>query len=65
MYPAVYSELYTEKMAGLQKKKSEKFTKPKNNGNDTEESYCGSVVDQYGEERSAKDIAMLHQFGCR
>lgn len=29
------------------------------------ETYCGAVVDQYGEERSEKDMAMLRQFGCR
>lgn len=42
----------------LHKKKTEKETNIK-------ESFCGSEIDEYGEERSAKDIAMLKAFGCR
>lgn len=42
----------------LHKKKTEKHTNIKEN-------FCGSEIDQYGEERSAKDMQMLKEFGCR
>jgi len=50
------SELYLP--LTLHKKKTEK----KNN---IKESFCNIKINQYGEERSVKDIQMLKEFGCK
>jgi hypothetical protein len=48
--------VYKENMVGLHRNKRKDLTK---------ENFCGTAIDQYGEERSVKDIQMLKQFGCR
>jgi hypothetical protein len=48
--------VYKENMVGLHRDKRKGLTK---------ENFCGTAIDQYGEERSIKDIQMLKKFGCR